>query len=218
MENVEVKEKKKNKKLIRLLIGISLVVVSCATGLITGVQIAKVTSTNQNGNGDSENQHINELIQVLKNNWMSEIYYGTSNVDEDLLIRQFVGALSSSEKKQLDPYTYLIKEEDPIYVPALGKLGITLTNFYNLPIITEVDKRGTAYNILKPGDIVVTLGKLNDAGSYDYVNITDKGVTFSNMFNVGLGRPSQKQYIKVARFDELNKLNYVEYEIKLGST
>lgn len=221
MENVEVievKEKKKNKKLIRFLIGVTLVVLSCATGLISGIQIAKITSTNQNGQGEEQNQHINELIQVLKDNWMSEIYYGTNNINEDLLIRQFAGALSSSEKKQLDPYTYLIKEEDPIYVPALGKLGITLTNFYNLPVITEVDKRGTAYNYLKPGDIVVTLGKLNAIGGYELVNITDKGITFSNMFNVGLGRPNQKQYIKVARFDELNKMSYHEFEINLGNT
>ena len=55
MENVEVievKEKKKNKKLIRFLIGVTLVVLSCATGLISGIQIAKITSTNQNGQGE----------------------------------------------------------------------------------------------------------------------------------------------------------------------
>lgn len=213
MENVEVKEKKVNKKVVRLIIGVGLIVLSCATGLISGVQIAKLTKTT-----DSQNKHIDEIISVLKANWMSEIYYGTNNVDEDLLIRQFVGALSSSEDKQLDPYTFLIKQEDPIMVPALGKLGITLTNFYNLPVITEVDVRGTAHNILQEGDIVVTLGKLNNSGSYDYVSILDENINFSNMFNVGLGKPNQKQYIKVARFDEYNKLNYHEFEIDLGKT
>ena len=239
MENAEVR--KENKKIIRLTIGICLVVISCATGLISGIQIAKNTtpssgnnqgsseSNNQsinesnsedkslNTNDSTENQYFNELINILKEGWMSEIFYGVSEVDEDLLIRQFVGALSSSETKLLDPFTYLIKEEDPILVPALGKLGITLTNFYNIPVITEIDSRGTAKGILKPGDIIVTLGKVNQFGSYNYVNLTDPDVTFSNMFDLGLGRPGQKQYIKVARFDEQQKLSYHEFEIKLGN-
>ena len=113
MENNEVKEKKKvNKKVLRLILGVSLVIVSLATGLVSGIQIAKLTSTSQNGNGESENQHTNELIQILKNNWLSEVYYGTNNVNEDLLIKQFVGALSTSKDTQLDPYTFLI-ENDP---------------------------------------------------------------------------------------------------------
>lgn len=219
MENIEVEEKKKiNKKVLRLLLGVSLVVVSLATGLVSGIHISKLTSTSQNGNGDIENQHTNELIQVLKNNWLSEIYYGTNNVDEDLLIRQFVGALSSSEDKQLDPYTYLIKNEDPIYVKALGKLGITLTNFYNIPVITEVDERGVANNLLHNGDIVVSLGKNKTNEDYEYVNITDEGITFSNMFNEGLGYPEDIEYIKVIRFDENNKPFPVELEIALGVT
>ena len=71
MENFEVEEKKKtNKKVLRLLLGVSLVVVSLATGLVSGIHISKLTSTSQNGNGAIENQHTNELIQVLKNNWL----------------------------------------------------------------------------------------------------------------------------------------------------
>ena len=219
MENIEVKEKKKvNKKVLRLILGVSLVVVSLATGLVSGIQIAKLTSTSQNGNGESQNQHTNELIQILKANWLSEVYYGTNNVDEDLLIKQFVGALSTSKDKQLDPYTFLIENEDPIYVKALGKLGITLTNFYNVPVITEVDSRGVCNNLLHEGDIVVTLGKVKKDGTYEYVNITDEGVDFSNMFNVGLGAPGDVEYIKVARFDENNKLYYKELQIALGKT
>lgn len=219
MENNEVKEKKKvNKKVLRLILGVSLVIVSLATGLVSGIQIAKLTSSSQNGNGESENQHTNELIQILKNNWLSEVYYGTNNVNEDLLIKQFVGALSTSKDTQLDPYTFLIENEDPIYVKALGKLGITLTNFYNVPVITEVDSRGVCNNLLHEGDIVVTLGKVKLDGTYEYVNITDEGVTFSNMFNLGLGAPGDVEYIKVARFDENNKLYYKELQITLGKT
>ena len=215
MENNEVKTKKVNKKLLRLIIGVSLVVVSLATGVLSGIKIAKVTSIADNSK-DENIQYIEEIIQILKDNWMSEIYYGTNNVNEDLLIRQFVGALSSSEEKRLDGYTYLIKNEPPVYVTATGKLGITLTNFYNIPVITEVSKEGSGYNILKPGDIVVRLGKQNKSGKYEYVNITEDNINFSNMFELGLGAPNSTQYIKVARFDENKQLNYHEFEIVLG--
>ena len=80
MENLEVKEKKENKKIIRLTIGIGLIVLSCATGLISGIQIAKNSTPNIVGsesgsenptdtsNQLTTNQHVNEIIQLLKEN------------------------------------------------------------------------------------------------------------------------------------------------------
>ena len=86
---------------------------------------------------------------------MKGFYYG-KEIDEELLINQFVGALSSSDPGMLDPYTYLIKNEK-IVGSNQGKLGITISNFFGYPIIVDISKGGAAEQAgLKSGDVIFT--------------------------------------------------------------
>ena len=147
----------KSNRLKRLIVAIVLVLTSLVIGVVGGVKIAsinKVTSTD-------DKSHIQQLADILSENWYSEIFYG-KEADEDLLIHQFIGALSTGESRMLDPYTFLIKNEEGQTGIVAGKIGITMNYFYNYPIITEVHKDGPAYNRILPGDIIVQTGKVVD--------------------------------------------------------
>ena len=118
-----------NKKLIlkRFLISILLVSISASIWIVSGLKLSSMFNTNQNNiNDDSQ---LDELVQILNTNWYSEIYYGP-DYDSDLLINQFIGALSTSDETILDPYTYLIKKESSTEVDDSGKMGIALRKYY----------------------------------------------------------------------------------------
>ena len=157
---------------------------------------------------------VTELLDILNNSWYSDIYYGP-DYDSDLLINQFIGALSTSEETFLDPYTYLTKNQTTGGVSGQqpGKIGITLKNYYSYPVITDVDPLGAAYGILQPGDIVLETGK-NVNGKLQVYKITDTNYDFTSLFSAALGLVGEKVHIKVARFID-GKLNYLTYEITL---
>lgn len=203
---MEENEKKQNNKLKRLIIGIILVCVSLTTGVIFGAKFTKLSNTITNGTSQTD-----QLINILKQNWYSEIYYG-KDCNEDIIIDQFIGALSTSDEVRLDPYTYLKKNEVPQPVEETGKLGITISYYYNYPVIVDIEKNSPAFGTLKIGDIIVTTGK-NHA---DEFSILDTDVNFSNILNLAVGKPGDNIYLKVARFDETNTLNYFNYELTLN--
>ena len=154
-----------------------------------------------------------ELIEILNDYWYSDIYYGPNN-DSNLLINQFVGALSTTEETNLDPYTYLIKNESSIGISSnSGKIGITLRNFYNYPVVVEIDKNGAGYGYLQKGDIVVETGKKVNGRLQTY-KITDVNYDFTTLFSTALGKPGDEIYLKVARFVD-GTLNYFTYNLTL---
>lgn len=200
----------KSNRLKRLIVAIVLVLTSLVIGVVGGVKIAsinKVTSTD-------DKSHIQQLADILSENWYSEIFYG-KEADEDLLIHQFIGALSTGESRMLDPYTFLIKNEEGQTGIVAGKIGITMNYFYNYPIITEVHKDGPAYNRILPGDIIVQTGKVVE-GVMKTFSIVDDNVDFSTIVNYALGTPNEKMFIKVARFID-NKLTYETFDITLAA-
>lgn len=210
----ENKKGKMNIKLKRLILGLSLVCVSLTIGVVTGIKISKVNTSGNNG-GNQANSLANELSNFLKANWYSEIYYG-KDADEDVLISQFIGALSTSKDTMLDPYTYLIENEPTSSTPTQvkGKLGATFTNYYGLPIVTKIEETAACKGYLQVGDIVLSLGKLNDSGSYTYYSIFDKDMTFSGLFENGLGLPDEVEKVKIARRKN-DSFEYKDYDIKL---
>ena len=134
-------ENRKSKRTLRILIGVSISVTSLILGVVSGVKIGRYIGLLQQkpGNNNSAVVYENsfdEIEDILRTKWYSEIYYG-KQVDEELLINQFVGALSSSDPSMLDPYTYLIKNEK-VAVPNQGKLGITISNYFGYPIIVDI--------------------------------------------------------------------------------
>ena len=167
-ENSEKKVNENNKKqlTIRIIIGASLTCISLIIGVVCGVKIA--TKTN---NISTDNQ-FSEITNILEKNWLSDIYYG-QDVDEKILINQFVGALSTSDTKFLDPYTYLIKKE-PATVDKTGKLGITIGSYYNVPVIIEISENSVAKDDLQVGDIIVSAGKNNS----EEVSIKDENINY----------------------------------------
>ena len=194
---------------VRILLGVAISVASTALGVFTGVKIT--SSLYESGLGVNKNDdYLTQIENILKDNWYSEIYYG-KEIDEDVLIHQFIGALSSKEDKMLDPYTFLTK-----YVPSTpivdenGKLGITVTKYFDYPIISEVDVNGAAYNHLRQGDIVLSISKMVD-GEYKKFEITDPAYNYSTLFDAAMDKPNKTIKVEVARFDEKGKL-YIEEE------
>ena len=200
----------KSNHLKRLIVGVMLVCFSLVVGVVGGVKIASINKETTT----DDKTHIEQLFDILSENWYSEIYYG-KEADEDLLIHQFIGALSTNQSQMLDPYTYLIKNESGQSGVVAGKIGITMNYFYNYPIITEVHKDGPAYNKILKGDIIVQTGKVVDQTMYKY-SIVDEGVDFSTIVNYALGKPGEEIYIKVARFVD-NKLTFQEFTLQLAS-
>ena len=198
---MEKENKQMNKTLKRIIIGISLVCVSLTVGVVTGTQLTngKITIVDEDSPTD-------QLISFLKDNWFSDVFYGNQNT-EDIIINQFVGALSTSDKLMLDPYTYLIKNESGGVQLQTGKLGITTTFHYNYPVIKEVAKGSAADGILKVGDIITTTGRRNGKG-WDYYSILDNGYDYSNLISSAIGLPGDDIYIEVARIDKDNKLTF----------
>ena len=78
---------------VRILLGVAISVASTALGVFTGVKIT--SSLYESGLGVNKNDdYLTQIENILKDNWYSEIYYG-KEIDEDVLIHQFIGALSS---------------------------------------------------------------------------------------------------------------------------
>ena len=189
--------KMKGKILTRILISSVLVCVSLSIGFIGGIKLKNNTpNTPTDGSGNDSNAQLQELVSLLENNWRSDIYYGP-DYDSNLLINQFVGALSTYEETTLDPYTYFIKIVSSSAQTESGKMGITLKSYYNYPVVVDVDINGAAYGILNVGDIVVETGKYVDGKLVTY-KITDGEYNFSNLFATALGKPGDKIFIKVA--------------------
>ena len=202
----EVKKAKINKKQKRLIISLVLCLFSLTLGVVSGIKIASIDDV------EHKQSQYDQLVQILNQSWRSDIYYG-NDADEKALINQFIGALSTSDSVRLDPYTYLRKKESSVASKQTGKLGITLSYFYNYPVIIEVDKDGACYKVLKEGDIVTSLGKIEN-DEYKYYTIIDDKTDYSNIFEQVLGMPNDKIMVKVARFEN-NILNHLSYEITL---
>ena len=138
---MEKEKKQMNKNIKRIIIGSALVCVSLVVGLVTGIQISSGETTIIDDNSPTD-----QLIKFLKDNWDSDIYYG-KEIDENVLIDQFVGAVTTSDELMLDPYTYLIKNESGGVALQTGKLGITISFHYNYPVIQEISKGAAAEGI-----------------------------------------------------------------------
>ena len=164
----------KNKRLLtRILISTVLVSVSLSVGFIGGLKVKNITEdvVLPSGQTNQEMKDLEELVSILKNNWYSEIYYGP-DYDSNLLINQFVGALSTNEEIMLDKFTYLTKKTSSSSSSGVqaGKLGVTSRNFYSYPVIVDIDANGAANGILKVGDIVVETGKYVNGKLQIYTN------------------------------------------------
>ena len=152
---MEKEKKQMNKTLKRILVGSALVCVSLTLGLVAGMQISSGETTIIDDNSPTD-----QLVKFLKENWDSDVYYG-KEIDENVLIDQFVGAVSTTDKLMLAPYTYLIKNESGGVAMQTGKLGITISFHYNYPVIQEVSQGAAAEGILQVGDIITKSGRRN---------------------------------------------------------
>lgn len=199
-------EKKMNKKSKRLIIALIICVFSLTLGLVSGIKVASLLNLKH------QESKYDQLIDILHESWRSDIYYESEN--ENNIINQFIGALSTSEQVRLDPYTYLKKKETTQIEKKTGKLGITLSYYYNYPVIIEVDSSGPSYDILQVGDIVLSLGK-KENGVAVFYSIIDENTNYSNIFEQALSAPGDNILVKVARFDSDNKISYHDYEITL---
>lgn len=198
-------EQNKQKLTLRIIIASVLSLVCLVIGVVCGVKIA---NSSQKQNNINTNNPMDQVVNILKENWCSDIYYG-KELDEDLLIHQFIGALSTSKPRLLDPYTYLLENETTV-LDNSGKLGITISPYYNFPVVVDVDVQGAAYNKLLPGDIIVSSGK----ESNDEYHITSQDITYSTLISSAAGLPGEKIFLKVARFDN-DKLNYLDFDFTL---
>ena len=201
---------------LRILIGLSICVASTTLGVFAGVKITSSLYEKGLSNNTTNDSYLAQLEKVLKDNWYSEIYYG-ADIDEDLLIHQFIGALSTSRDTMLDPYTYLTKYTPSVPKEETGKLGITVSKYFDYPVIIEVDSKGAAYNHLKQGDIVLSISKMVD-GQYKKFEITNPAYNYSTLFDAGLDKANSTIKVEVARFDEEGKLYLVEESIKLNKS
>lgn len=198
-----------NKKVKMIIIASLLTITSLTLGIVSGVKIASSLDINTN------NTEFDRLVNILKSNWYSDIYYG-KDCNEDVLIDQFVGALSTSDKTFLDPYTYLTKkEEGQTIVTEKGKIGVTFSNFFNYPVISNIEKDGTAYNKLQIGDIVLKVGK-KENDSIKYYSVLDDNINFSNLFDNAIGKKDESLYVSVARLNDTNKFETYDYELTLN--
>ena len=195
---------------LRILIGVGLVCISTVSGVVIG---AKVTNLVHNFKPNTTNSQYSQLEAILKQHWYSEIYYG-KEVDEDILINQFIGALSTSDERMLDPYTYLRKNESVAQGVQTGKLGVTITNYYSYPVVTNIEKTGAAYGNLQIGDIVLSITNYKN-NSVNKYSITDENMSFSTIFDSGLDLVDKKVTIEVARFDSNNRLSIENVDITL---
>ena len=154
-----------------------------------------------------------EIEDILRTKWYSEIYYGRQ-VDEELLINQFVGALSSSDPRMLDPYTYLIKNEKTV-VSNQGKLGVTISNYFGYPIIVDISKGGSAENAgLQIGDVIISL---TNTETNEKNSIKDANIDFNSIFTNSLGLPGEICKVEYARFNpETDKLEVYTKDVLLG--
>ena len=203
---------KLNKHIIRLIIGAILMIVSTSTGIIIGTKINKPTNSSSNGKTTNEYAGFEEVMNILKKYWISDIYYG-KEIDENLLIDQFVGMLSTDEEVHLDPYTALIKKV-PTVVDTSPKLGVTITNCCGYPVIVDFAPGSKADGPLHVNDIILGLG-LNEEELH---LITDYNYNYSNIFTSTLKNYTinDQVHVKYARFDDANNLIIDECKFDFG--
>ena len=85
------------------------------------------------GTPKNENAAVTKVLNILENEWYSEIYYDSY---KDAPIAQFISSVANLDSsKQLDPYTYLIKRSTgqggTTTSKEYGKLGIKIQSLFN---------------------------------------------------------------------------------------
>lgn len=178
----------------RIVIAISLSLTFFIVGCSVGVNII-------NKNDSSSNSLVDKVIKTLKDEWYSKIFYGDCD-SEDALIAQFISSITNFDtKKQLDPYTYIIKNTSSEDV-STGKMGIKISNMYDYPVVTSVDENSPADGKLQVNDIIYGIGKENEKGEVIYHYISEDEYGFSSLIKYGEGNIDDKTYVKYARLDE----------------
>ena len=87
--------------------------------------------------------------------------------------------------------SYLKKNESATQDSQTGKLGITITNHFSYPIITNIEETGAAFGHLKVGDIVLSITNYKNNTTNKY-SIVDENMSFSTIFDNGLDLPNKK--------------------------
>ena len=111
--------------------------------------------------------------------------------------------------------SYLKKNESATQDSQTGKLGITITNHFSYPIITNIEETGAAFGHLKVGDIVLSITNYKNNTTNKY-SIVDENMSFSTIFDNGLDLPNKKVTVEVARFDSNNNLLIENVDIVLN--
>ena len=121
MDNAKLQEKLIEKKRFSKIFAIIVVcVLTTFAGFLCGLKI---------GTPENDYSHVTKVLNILENEWYSEIYYDSY---KDAPIAQFISSVANLDsKKQLDPYTYIIKRQQTTSNPNSGKLGIRYTNLLN---------------------------------------------------------------------------------------
>ncbi len=112
-------ELKKQKQLSKTITILIFCLLTSFVGFLLGLKI---------GTPDQNYAHVLKVLNILEEEWYSEIYYPNQ---EDAPVAQFISSVANLDtQKQLDPYTYLIKRQ-PSVVDTSGKLGIKIQNCFN---------------------------------------------------------------------------------------
>ena len=208
----ELKKQKQFSKTITILI---FCLLTSFVGFLIGLKI---------GTPKDNYAYVSKVLNILEKEWYSEIYYPNT---EDAPIAQFISSVANFDtKKQLDPYTYLIKRQ-PGVSDESGKLGIKVQNLFNsnFQLVKVVYPNSPAKKAgLEVYDLIYGVELDDQTIHYDNYNQYLKGEV-GNQVTLLVYRTSTQQHLKISIsygkyqyptaytiFSDINEMLYVKLD------
>lgn len=197
MTNEEVRSNlEKESKFNRLIVVIIISLLIGVLGFFAGLNI----------NSNKTNPIVNKVLDILENEWYSEIYYPDDS--SDTMIAQFISSISNFDyEKQLDPYTYFIKNSSSSTVNQ-GYMGVKMQKNFDYPMIKQVYENTPAFKAsLQAFDLILGVKKDN---IWHYV--CDENEDYYSISSLCSGNIGEVITLKIRRFTDTG---YEDFNVDL---
>lgn len=185
MTSAEVNKNLQNeKKWKRFLLVIVFALLTGLVGFYCGLQLTY----------QKTNPLVDKVIDIIDNEWYSTIYYPEDDVEAK--VAQFISSISGlNYDKQLDPYTYLIKNE---YGEARSYMGVSMQRNFDYPMIRYVYDHSPAKQAgLQPYDVILGVKK-EDVWHY----VDEESENYSTITSLCSGKNGETIELKIRRFHD----------------
>lgn len=144
----------------------------------------------------SKNNVVDKVLDILENEWYSTVYYDEDNVDTQ--IAQFISSVSNfNYEKQLDPYTYFIKNTTISSSEPVAYMGVKIQKSFDYPMIRYVYENTPASKAgILMYDIILGVKK-DDIWHY----VDEEKENYSTITSYCSGKKGETITLKIRRFN-----------------